>query len=200
MELRIIRAKYDDETITVYQAYNIGIARAAVESQTFVSPFKKDRMTWIKPSFLWMMYRAGWGNKENQERILAVKMKRSGFNAALASACLSSFDATVYADYEAWQSALKDAPVRVQWDPEKDLLLRPLNYKSVQIGLSGTAVDQYLNDWIVGITDITENCKNIHQLILENKPEEATKMLPVEKRYILPADIAATINSDQQVD
>lgn len=200
MELRIIRAQYDDETITVYQAYNMGIARAAVESQTFVSPFKKDRMTWIKPSFLWMMYRAGWGYKENQERILAVKMKQSGFNAALASACLSSFDATVYTDYEAWQLALKNAPVRVQWDPEKDPLLRPQNYKSVQIGLSGTAVDQYLADWIVEITDITENCKSIHQLILENKLEEATQMLPVEKRYILPADIAATINSDQQVD
>ncbi|WP_422570328.1 DUF4291 family protein, partial [Erwinia billingiae] len=29
-------------------------------------------MTWIKPSFLWMMYRSGWGMKDpGQKRILA---------------------------------------------------------------------------------------------------------------------------------
>lgn len=197
MKHRVIRAAYDEDTITVYQAYNAAIARAAVENQTFVAPFKTDRMTWIKPSFLWMMYRAGWGTKENQEHILAVKMKRNGFNKALANACLSSFDATVYAGYEAWQQRLRDAPVRVQWDPEKDILLKPLNYKSVQIGLSGTIVNEYINDWIVGITDITEECKNIHQLVQENKLEEATNLLPIEKEYILPPAIAAIINSDQ---
>ncbi|WP_141653813.1 DUF4291 family protein, partial [Erwinia billingiae] len=32
---------------------------------TFASPpFSMTRMTWIKPSFLWMMYRSGWGMKD----------------------------------------------------------------------------------------------------------------------------------------
>jgi hypothetical protein len=36
---------------------------------TFVSPpFKRDRMTWIKPSFLRMMYRAGSGFKDEGQR------------------------------------------------------------------------------------------------------------------------------------
>lgn len=55
-----IRAVYNDQTIRVYQAYSDAIANTALLNQTFVSPpFKMERMTWIKPSFLWMMYRAG---------------------------------------------------------------------------------------------------------------------------------------------
>lgn len=67
MKKQEIRAVFDDSTITVYQAYNKYIATAAVKAQTFVPPFKTDRMTWIKPSLLWMMYRSGWATKENQD-------------------------------------------------------------------------------------------------------------------------------------
>jgi len=50
-------------------------------------------MTWIKPSFLWMMYRCGWGLKdENQKRVLAIDIDRAGFERALSMACLSHFD------------------------------------------------------------------------------------------------------------
>jgi len=62
---RKIRALFDASTIRVYQAYSDHIADSALARGTFVSPpFKIDRMTWIKPSFLWMMYRAGWGFKD----------------------------------------------------------------------------------------------------------------------------------------
>ena len=61
---REVRAVYDAETIRVYQAYSDEIADAALAAGTFVAPFKRDRMTWIKPSFLWMMYRSGWARKD----------------------------------------------------------------------------------------------------------------------------------------
>jgi len=81
MKEQTIRAVYDNDTIIVYQAFNKNIAESAVNNQTFISPpFKKERMTWIKPSFLWMMYRSGWATKENQENILAIKIKRSGLS------------------------------------------------------------------------------------------------------------------------
>ena len=73
---RQIRAVYvTTHTIRVYQAYSDEIADAALVRGTFISPpFKMDRMTWIKPSFLWMMYRAGWGYKDvGQRRILAMR-------------------------------------------------------------------------------------------------------------------------------
>jgi hypothetical protein len=60
---RQVRALYDGETITVYQAYPAQIAFPAVRAGKFVPPFKPDRMTWIKPSFRWMMYRCGYATK-----------------------------------------------------------------------------------------------------------------------------------------
>jgi hypothetical protein len=66
----------------VYQAYASAIAEhAAGRAQRLdASPaFKVGRMTWIKPSFLWCMYRSGWSHKDaNQERILAIEMTRRG--------------------------------------------------------------------------------------------------------------------------
>jgi len=55
---RQIRALYDDQTITVYQAYSASIAIPAVKEQKLnASPdFLIGRMTWIKPSWSWMMY------------------------------------------------------------------------------------------------------------------------------------------------
>jgi hypothetical protein len=186
MEEKVIRATYDDTTITVYQAFNKAIANSAVEAQTFVCPpFKKERMTWIKPSFLWMMYRSGWATKENQECILAIKIKKEGFEWALQNSCLSHFDKDVHLTAENWKNLLHISPVRIQWDPEKDIFLQPLTYRSIQIGLTGIAVDKYINKWIVSIEDITEYCKKIHHLLIDDKTNQAKDLLPFEKLYPL---------------
>ena len=196
MNERIVRAVYDNDTITVYQAFNKNIAHSAVEHQTFISPpFKMERMTWIKPSFLWMMYRSGWATKENQESILAIKIKRSGFEWALQNSCLSHFDSTIHSSYDTWKETLKNSPVRIQWDPEKDIFLQPLDYRSIQIGLSGIAVEKYVTDLIVQVDDITQNCKNLHQLINEGKINQAKDLLPQEQLYPLPENIALIVNS-----
>jgi hypothetical protein len=54
---RHVRARFSAETIVVYQAYASPIADAALAAGTFVTPFKRERTTWIKPSFLWMKER-----------------------------------------------------------------------------------------------------------------------------------------------
>lgn len=196
MQDRIIRALYDQNTITMYQAYNSRIANSAIQEQTFKSPpFKKERMTWIKPSFLWMMYRSGWATKQNQERILSVKIKREGFEWALKNSCLSHYDSSIHNSYKEWKENLKNTPVRIQWDPEKDIQLQLLPYRSIQIGLSGIAVEKYISDWIVKIEDITKYCKQIYQLINENKRNQAKSLLPNEKFYPLHKNIALRINS-----
>jgi hypothetical protein len=178
-----IRAVFDTESITVYQAYRKEIAIAAVSNQKFVSPFKKDRMTWIKPSFLWMMYRCGWATKEGQEHVLAIKIKREGFDWAVKNGCLSHFDASIYKNEQMWREVLRTTSVRIQWDPEKDINLNNLSYRSIQIGLSGQAVDKYVNEWTVGIEDITEYCQMIYHLIRNGEIEKAEEMLPDEKVY-----------------
>ena len=100
---RQIRAVYDNKTIRVYQAYSNNIADTALARGTFVSPpFSMKRMTWIKPSFLWMMYRSGWGLKDvGQARILAIDISREGFEWALAHSCPSHPDEGM--SQEEWQ-------------------------------------------------------------------------------------------------
>lgn len=187
MKEKTIRALYDEDTITVYQAYNKSIALSAVAAQTFVSPpFKMDRMTWIKPSFLWTMYRSGWATKEDQEYILAIKIKREGFEWALRNACLAKYDQRIYASPEEWNKELKSSPVRVQWDPERDIHLNALPHRAIQVGITGIAVEKYVADWIIKIDDITTHAQHIKALVKAGNTEEALSLLPDEQPYTLP--------------
>jgi hypothetical protein len=104
---REVRADYDETTLVVYQAYREDIARAAVAAQRFVAPFSMNRMTWVKPSFLWMMERCGWGTKPDQEHVLRVRITRAGFEAALSLATLTSpgADAATSSTTAAFRSA-----------------------------------------------------------------------------------------------
>jgi hypothetical protein len=86
----VIRAAYSDYTIRVYQAYGSEIAIPALETGRFKPPFQIGRMTWIKPSFNWMMYRSGFASKPGQEFVLGIDITREGFEWALRHAALSS--------------------------------------------------------------------------------------------------------------
>ncbi|HNM81386.1 MAG TPA: DUF4291 domain-containing protein [Rhodocyclaceae bacterium] len=185
--LRQIRAVFDAETIRVYQAYSDDIADSALAHGRFVSPpFKMERMTWIKPSFLWMMYRAGWGFKNaGQSRILAIDITREGFEWALAHSCPSHADPSM--SKEEWERLKSESPVRIQWDPERDLLLQPLPHRAIQIGLSKEAVKLYVNQWIRRITDVTPLAHEIHALVANKRFDEARAKLPIETSFLYDA-------------
>ena len=78
-----ILAQYDDTSIIVYQAYNSTIGKFAAKNKYFDAGFSFDRMSWIKPNFLWMMYRSGWAQKEGQNIVLAIRLKRAFFDKVL---------------------------------------------------------------------------------------------------------------------
>ncbi|OQR61855.1 hypothetical protein B6E66_22980 [Streptomyces maremycinicus] len=181
-----IRATYTDSTITVYQAYSPKIGRPAVRDGRFSGAWKRDRMTWIKPSFLWMMYRCGWGLKEGQETVLAVEISREGFEWALGHACLSHYVPGVHGDQAEWKRQLRRAPARVQWDPERDLRLAPLPYRSLQLGLAGEATARYADDWIVGIEDVTPLARDVHERVRAGELDRAATLLPTERPYPAP--------------
>ncbi|GGZ42245.1 DUF4291 domain-containing protein [Streptomyces poonensis] len=186
-----VRARHTESTVTVYQAYPPGIGRAAARTGRFPSRWKRDRMTWIKPSFLWMMYRCGWGTKENQETVLAVEITREGFVWALRNSCLSHYVPALHADEQTWKQELRRAPARVQWDPERDLRLSPLPYRSLQLGLSGEAAARYADEWIVGIEDVTPLAREIHGLVGKGELDRAARLLPAEEPYPLDDDVLA---------
>ncbi|MEO3755141.1 DUF4291 domain-containing protein [Streptomyces sp. B6B3] len=181
-----IRGRHTDSTITVYQAYPPRIGLPAARDGRFPAAWQRDRMTWIKPSFLWMMYRCGWGAKENQETVLAVEISRDGFEWALEHAWLSHYEPALHPDQAAWRQGLGRAPARVQWDPERDLDLRPLPHRSLQLGLAGEAARRYADEWIVSITDVTALARNIHAHVRDRDLAAARGLLPAERPYPAP--------------
>ncbi|EFL28855.1 conserved hypothetical protein [Streptomyces himastatinicus ATCC 53653] len=184
-----IRARHNPATVTVYQAYAPHIGLPAARDGRFPSAWKRDRMTWIKPSFLWMMYRCGWGLKEGQETVLAVEITHEGFAWALRNACLSHYVRGLHPDQAAWKRQLHRSPTRVQWDPERDLQLRPLPYRSLQLGLAGEAARRYADEWTVSITDVTPLAREVHALVRAGDLDAAAARLPEERPYPAADDL-----------
>lgn len=184
---RTIKAFYTKQYVRVYQAYSKTIANSAVEHNTFISPpFSMTRMTWIKPSFLWMMYRSGWGMKDSgQERILAIDISHEGFSEILQQGIISHYDVSLYSSQKEWKRKVQQSDVIIQWDPERDIFLNKLEERTIQMGLRNQAVEKYVNQWIVNITDITNNVHEIHELVKENKLDIAYSLMPTENVYLL---------------
>jgi hypothetical protein len=152
---RHILAQFNAESIVVYQAYKPTIASYAVTHQRFGGEFSFNRMSWIKPNFLWMMYRSGWATKEGQEHILAISITRRLFDEILRRAVPSTINGRRYASNEAWRSALAASEVRLQWDPDHDPRGRPLARRAIQLGLRGAMLRRVAHDEALSIEDIT---------------------------------------------
>jgi hypothetical protein len=197
---RQIRALFDADTITVYQAYSDAIASAAVDNQRLdASPdFKPSRMTWIKPSFAWMMYRAGYSYKDDrQSRILALKMTYEGFFALLRNAQLTHGAA------QGGSSAAEShaAKVKVQWDPERTPKMGKLTYRSIQIGIPGLLVGEWVRDWIVEIQDVTDQARALKAAIdgdpaIPNQDLIDNGLVPLEREFQVPDDIRQILRMD----
>jgi hypothetical protein len=180
---REVRADYDRSTIVVYQAYQEAIADAALKRQRFAPPFSLGRMTWIKPSFLWLMERSGWGTKSNQERILAVRISRTGFDRALSLGVLTHFEEQVNGTSTRWQQAMTESMVHIQWDPERSLRGAKLEHRSIQIGISRSLIEEYVEEWTQTITDLTPLVAKLRRLRREGCYDEARRLLPTEQVY-----------------
>lgn len=184
MEMRVIHAAYDDEGVWVYQAFAPRIVQKALEKGTFGEGFKIERMTWIKPSFGWMLYRCGYASKPDQEAVLKIKLSHEGFRAILSRAVPSAFEAALFADQAAWQQAVKTSDVRYQWDPDRTLHLGLMERRAIQLGLSGETVRQYVNDWILSLEEVTE----LAQTIGERVKNKRTDLPPVPEERVYPVD------------
>lgn len=174
-----IRADPDARTIVVYQAYSPAIADAALRAGRFVAPFSFHRMTWIKPSFLWLMHRSNWARKPGQERILGVRMTRQGWEEALSRAVLTTAD----------PAAVAQAAVHVQWDPERSPRGAALNHYSIQVGIGRHLIRTFTDDWIVSLTDLTPQARRAATLIQTGHADKARRLLPTERVYPLPREL-----------
>jgi hypothetical protein len=185
---RHILAHYDDWTIVVYQAYRPAIARYALEHGRFGGEaFSYSRMSWIKPNFLWMMYRSGWGTKEGQEITLGLRLGREFFDSLLARAVASTWDQQAFPTREEWSKAVAGSSVRLQWDPDHHPSGASLARRAIQLGLRGEALEAFGRRELREVIDLTE-------FVAEQRANLAASgvsgLLTPKERVYLPSDPA----------
>jgi hypothetical protein len=192
-----IMAHTSGDLIVVYQAFRKSVADNAVKHQKFGGPdYSFNRMSWIKPNFLWMMYRSGWSQKEGQERILALWITKDFFNDILEESVVSSFNASLYKNAEEWKRDLDNKEVRLQWDPDHDPYGAPVERRAIQLGLKGTILKDFATNQLHYVEDVTPFVTEQFAHVQKNELHNLT--VPIERVYVpqrLP--ICSKIEIDQ---
>jgi Domain of unknown function (DUF4291) len=185
-EGRHILAHYDADTIVVYQAYRPSIGHYAIKHAAFGGEFSYSRMSWIKPNFLWMMYRSGWGTKEGQEITLGLRLRRRFFDSILAQAVASSLNQSDQASQEDWKASLARSNVRLQWDPDHHPRGNALARRAIQLGLRGAVLEDFGKRELIEVIDMTEFVSE--QRTLLSRVGVGELRTPVERVYV-PDDV-----------
>ncbi|WP_228778686.1 DUF4291 domain-containing protein [Polaromonas sp. Pch-P] len=174
-------AHHDADTIVVYQAYRPSTAAYAVAHGQLGGPdFSFDRMSWIKPNFLWMMYRSGWGSKEGQEGVLGLRLRRTFFDSLLAGAVPSTFDSEAYASPQEWQTAVAASNVRRQRDPDHAPSGANLARRAIQLGLRGEALRALATTELLEVIDMSSFVASQR---LQATDDDQNLLVPVETVY-----------------
>ena len=184
---RHILANYDDETITVYQAFRPEIGRFASENDCFGGEFRYTRMSWIKPNFLWMMYRSDWGRSEGQEVVLAIRLSRAFFDSLLEQAVSSSFTPDRFSSREEWSAAVSRSDVRLQWDPDHLPTGEKCERRAIQLGLRAATLEAYGKREVAAVTDISDFVAEQRMNVASWKGGD---LLTPEERVYVPSDQA----------
>jgi len=208
---REIRAIHDADTVRVYQAYNAEIAEAAVAANTFRAPLEAGtwsptRISWVKPSAVWMAYRCGWSvmKDANQARVLALDVSRHRLESLLLEARVSD---------DSKPGECKNFSVVVQWDPERfmsprvprqrEALTADVRFmRSIQIGIKGRAVAErtFLDpEFVLKISDVTESFRRAHAALTASPPDvgaAAALLWPgqQERRMLVPLKLREVLN------
>lgn len=103
-------------------------------------------------------YRSGYSYKDdNQSHILAIKISHEGFRTLLSLSKLDGGRANLL------------GRVRVQWDPERSPRTGKLDYRSIQMGIPNSLIEKWVDEWIIGIEDVTERARELKRVLDEDK-------------------------------
>ena len=185
---RHILAQYDEDSVVVYQAYCPAIGKFATQNGYFGDGWSASRMSWIKPNFLWMMFRCGWAEKENQETVLALTLRRAAFETILAQAVPSSFDAARWESEAEWKKALAHSSVRLQWDPDHGPTGEKRERRAIQLGLRGDVLQSFGREWLLNIEDITPLVREQHAHVSARRFD----LLQTPREHVFPVTPEAT--------
>ena len=179
-----ILAHYDDSSVIVYQAYRHAIGQYAVQHGQLGGPgFSLARMSWIKPGFLWMMHRSGWGSKEDQQTILGLRIRRTFFEQLLSQAVPSSCPPDYPGGPAQWQRAVGQSKVRLQWDPDHAPAgaHHPHRRRALQLGLRGSRLADLAGPELLQVIDLSDFVAAQRVLVQQGQLEALR--LPIERVY-----------------
>ena len=188
---KFITASYDlsQNYIIVYQAFRHETAEYAVSNQKFGGKYYSfTRMTWIKPNYLWMMYRSNWAHSKGQENILAIYLNlENGFLELIKNWVNSRYkDELPYSKKEHTNKIRNPDRIVIQWDPHHAPSGEKIKHsRAIQLGIKG----KYLNVFhknIIKIEDITEFVTQSNQKRLKQQEFE----IPIENLLKIDHDIA----------
>jgi predicted deacetylase len=91
---------------------------------------------------------------------------------------------------------LQESPIRIQWDPERTLLLESLPWRTIQIGVGAEAVNRYVDAWVLAIEDVTETVRIVRAAVEVQDSKTVDALLPAETPYPLLDSIAKQIDAE----
>lgn len=147
-----------------------------------------------------MMYRSGYSYKDRrQTRILALRMKHEHFRQILRQATVTGHSS------EPLTADERSRLVRVQWDPERNIRLDVLPFRSIQIGIGGEASKTWAESMIVSIEDVTEKARALKKALEENPAIEEDELfnlgiVPRERVYDVPDDLKKVLQMGVEAD
>ncbi|MEN7551725.1 DUF4291 family protein [Rapidithrix thailandica] len=184
---KLIYADYDEEGVYVYQAFKPQTVQTAVALGTFGKGFGLDRISWIKPSFGWVLRRTKYGTKNRMQGIAKIKLSHQAFHEIISQSIESHWNQNVFASEDVWRNRLNSSDVIHQWDPERDLIGRRLERQAIQIGIRGEVIKKYVSDYIIGVEDVSSLAHEISRI----KKGGATNFpgVPEEKEYPISEEL-----------
>lgn len=184
---RKIYANFDEEGVYVYQAFKPSIVKMAVDLGTFGKGFGLERITWIKPSFAWILRRSEYASKHRMESIAKIKISHENWLEILRQSIETHWNEDVYEKEFDWQVALKNSDVIHQWDPERGLDGRRLERQAIQVGIRGNVIKKYVSDYILSVEDVTPLAKEIGRL--SKLKQEISVIVPEERVYPISKEL-----------
>ena len=179
---RVVCATFDPDEVVVWQAHSNEVADCALRHGRFGGrAWRTDRVTRFRLSLPSLLARNGWATREGRERILAVRLKREGFDTMLRQAVHAGYEPEIYATRNTWHLATRYGHVVVAWHPDVDPSGAELGRETLRMGIRDAALERFTREWVVGIEDWTP-------WVLENR-RQACASLPVPR--LAPYPLAA---------
>lgn len=144
-----------------------------------------NRMTWIKTSLLWTIYRSDWARKDKQERIVEVQTNPQ-YLAELIKKSVKTKDPQANTSEVLYQKDPDRAILGKTWNKGQD------NYwlsarRTMHLGIRGSELERYIDDIVPeNLTDITTTIDKVRNQ-LPKHPTAALynslgyKLVPAEK-------------------